>query len=174
MRYVLRSAICSPPHPVRPVTIDDLIARSPAATPFREAIQRFLGDGRSSERIRFGYGCPPVKVQRALHKALVEYPALSLESIELRASSGCEYFRGKLILRTQTEERHVAFHWDCKWRAEQEGWRDWFGFPDQTRAAREFDWDCFRSWQEEEVIQVAPLVVIEEPGVIATAEPILA
>ena len=155
-----------------PVTISDLIDRSAAAGAFREAFQRFLNDGRSSERIRFGYGCPPVKVQRALHKALVEYPALSIESIEFRASSGCEYFRGTLIVRTQTEERHIGFYWDCKWRAEQEGWRDWFGFPDQTRAAREFDWDCFRSWNEEQVIQVAPLVVVEEAAGILTAQPV--
>jgi hypothetical protein len=144
------------------VTLFDLLDRSAAATPFREAMLRFLHDGRSSERIRFGYGCPPVKVQRTLHKALVEYPALSIESIELQASSGCEYFRGTLIVRTATDERHIAFHWDCKWRAEAEGWRDWFGFPDQTRAAREFDWDCFRGWAEEQVIEVAPLVVMDQ------------
>ena len=152
-----------------PVTLADLLDRSSAASPFREALLRFINDGRSSERVRFGYGCPPVKVQRTLHKALVEYPALPIESIELRASSGCEYFRGTLIVRTLTEERHIAFHWDCKWRAESEGWRDWFGFPDQTRAAREFDWDCFRAWDQEEVIQVAPLLVIEQDA----AQPVM-
>ena len=33
--------------------------------------------------------------------------------------------------------RTVRFHWDCKWKAQQEGWSDYFGFPDQMRAARE-------------------------------------
>ena len=45
--------------------------------------------------------------------------------------------------------RRVRFHWDCKWRALQEGWTDYFGFPDQVRAAREFGHDCFRLWEEE-------------------------
>jgi hypothetical protein len=24
---------------------------------------------------------------------------------------------------------------------------DYFGFPDQVRAAQEFDWRCFRRWE---------------------------
>lgn len=130
------------------MTIAELLDRSAAAAPFREAMLRFLQDGRSSERVSFGYGCPPVKVERALYKVLVEYPELPIESIELQASSGCEYFRGKLAVRTPDGEKRVSFHWDCKWKAEQQGWRDWFGFPDQGRAAREFGWDCFRAWDE--------------------------
>ena len=39
------------------------------------------------------------------------------------------------------------FVWDCRWRAEREGYVDYFGFPDQARAAREFDWQCFQVWQ---------------------------
>jgi len=131
------------------MTIAELLDRSAVTPAFREAMHQFLRDGRSSERIRFGYGCPPVKVERALHKALVEYPQVPVESIEVVAASGCEYFRGQMTVRTAAEETHVAFHWDCKWRAEQEGWRDWFGFPDQARAAREFGWDCFRVWDAE-------------------------
>lgn len=137
------------------MTTAELLDRSAATTSFREALTRFLRDGRSSERISFGYGCPGVKVERAITKALIEYPDLPIESIEVRGASGCEYFRGKLFVRTATEERRVAFHWDCKWRAEQQGWHDWFGFPDQTRAAREFGWDCFRAWEEEEVSPIA-------------------
>ncbi|HEX8695519.1 MAG TPA: hypothetical protein VF746_24110, partial [Longimicrobium sp.] len=45
----------------------------------------------------------------------------------------------------------VRFVWDCKWKAEQHGWHDYFGFPDQGRAAREFGYDCFRAWVEEAV-----------------------
>ena len=37
--------------------------------------------------------------------------------------------------------------WDCAWRAREMGWTDCFGFPDQMRAAREYDWRCFKSWQ---------------------------
>jgi hypothetical protein len=137
------------------MTIADLLDRSAAAASFREALTRFLRDGRSSERIAFSPGCPSVKVERALTKMLVEYPRLAIESIEVRGVSGCEYFRGKLFVRTLTEEHRVSFHWDCKWRAEKAGWTDWFGFPDQGRAAREFGWDCFRSWEEEEVSAIA-------------------
>jgi hypothetical protein len=136
------------------MTTADLLDRSAASAPFREALAQFLRGGRPSERIAYGHGCPPVKVERTLHKLLVEYPGLPIESIEMHAASGCEYFRGRMIVRTADEERRVSFHWDCKWRAEQEGWRDWFGFPDQSRAAREFGWDCFRVWTEEEVISL--------------------
>jgi hypothetical protein len=149
------------------MTTADLLDRTAASTPFREALAQFLRDGRPSQRIAYGYGCPPVKVERALHKLLVEYPDLPIESIEMHAASGCEYFRGRMTVRTPGEERRVSFHWDCKWRAEQEGWRDWFGFPDQSRAAREFGWDCFRVWAEEEVIALAPgtrVVSAEEAG----------
>lgn len=137
------------------MTIPDLLDRSAAAASFREALSQFLRNGRSSERIAFSPGCPSIKVERALTKMLVEYPDLPIESIEIRGVSGCEYFRGKLFVRTLAEERRVGFHWDCKWRAEKEGWHDWFGFPDQGRAAREFGWDCFRAWQEEEVNPIA-------------------
>jgi hypothetical protein len=137
------------------MTTAELLDRSAATVAFREAMTRFLRDGRSSERIAFGHGCPGIKVERAITKVLVEYPDLPIESIEVRGASGCEYFRGKLFVRTAVEERRVAFHWDCKWRAEKEGWHDWFGFPDQGRAAREFGWDCFRAWQEEEVSPIA-------------------
>lgn len=144
------------------MTLADLIDRSAATPELRDAVARFLAGGRPNERVAFGAGAPPVKVERALTKALVEYPALPLESIEIRARSGCESFQGEMVLRTADGARQVSFHWDCRWRAEQEGWRDWFGFPDQIRAAREFGWDCFRHWQEEEA-----------PVAAAAAEPAL-
>lgn len=137
------------------MTTADLLDRSAATASFREALTQFLRDGRASGRIAFGHGAPPVKVERTLAKMLVEYPHLAIESIEVRGVSGCEYFRGKLFVRTALEERRVGFHWDCKWRAEQEGWQDWFGFPDQGRAAREFGWDCFRVWEEEDAAPIA-------------------
>ncbi|HEY0016102.1 MAG TPA: hypothetical protein VGC13_07270 [Longimicrobium sp.] len=150
------------------MTTADLLDRSAATDSFHEAVTRFLRDGRSSERIAFGHGCPGIKVERALTKVLVEYPGLPIESIEVRGASGCEYFRGRLFVRTATEERRVAFHWDCKWRAEQEGWTDWFGFPDQGRAAREFGWDCFRAWTEEEVSPIS--VAIDTATIIGAGE----
>lgn len=129
--------------------IREFLERSGATEPFRAAVDQFLRTGRSSDRIVFDYASPSVKVERTLTKVLEEYPGLALESIELRASSGCEYFRGHAHLRTAEGERVVRFHWDCKWRAEQEGWKDWFGLADQARAAREFGHDCFRVWEEQ-------------------------
>ena len=152
------------------MTTADLLDRSAATARFREALTQFLRDGRSSERIAFGHGSPPVKVERALAKMLVEYPHLPIESIEVRGVSGCEYFRGKLFVRTAAEERRVGFHWDCKWRAEKEGWHDWFGFPDQGRAAREFGWDCFRAWEEEEVSPIAIAIDVASLTDVAEAD----
>ena len=131
------------------MTISDLLDRSAATASFREALTQFLRDGRSSERIAFGPGCPSIKVERAVTKVLVEYPGLPIESIEVRGASGCEYFRGVLELHTPVEVRRGSFHWGCKWKAEQHGWRYYFGFPDQARAAREYGHDCFRTWKEE-------------------------
>lgn len=136
------------------MTLPDLLDRSAATPAFREAVARFLQDGRPSEAVAFDYGSPPVKVERTLIRALIEYPSHPIESIEVRGRSGCESFRGELTVRGGGEARRVSFHWDCRWRAEQEGWRDWFGFPDQARAAREFGWDCFRHWSEEEAVSL--------------------
>ncbi|HEX5727771.1 MAG TPA: hypothetical protein VFX98_20030 [Longimicrobiaceae bacterium] len=141
---------------------DDLLEQSRMAEPFRESLLRFLDSGRASERLAFDYHCPPVKVARVLTRALKEYPHLPIESIEVQGESGCEYFRGELVLRTARDERVVEFRWDCKWRAEQMGWRDYFGFPDQARAAREFGWDCFRDWVEVRVAARLEVPVFEE------------
>ena len=135
--------------------IIEFLERSQATAAFRESVASFLKTGRSDERIVFDYRSPSVKVERALTKALEEYPDMPIESIELQGSSGCEYYRGTMTLRTSDDERRVSFAWDCKWRAEQEGWRDYFGFADQTRAAREFGHDCFRVWAEEPVLESA-------------------
>jgi hypothetical protein len=135
------------------MTIPDLLDSSAATPEFREAAERFCREGRPNPRVAFPTGAPPVKVERTLIRALLEYPAVPIESIEVRGRSGCESFQGELVVRGGGEARRVSFHWDCRWRAEQEGWRDWFGFPDQARAAREFGWDCFRQWSE---VEVAP------------------
>lgn len=146
------------------MNIIDLLERSGATEPFRQAVVRFVREGRPNERVAYPLHCPPVKVERTLMKALEEYPALDLESIEVRATSGCEFFRGTLELRAESGERRVRFHWDCKWKAEQMGWRDYFGFPDQGRAAREFGHDCFRAWAEEEAEAPMKIPAVEIHG----------
>jgi hypothetical protein len=141
----------------------ELLDRSSAAEPFRDALRRFVREGRPNERVAYSRHCPPVKVERALTRALEEYPHLEVESIRIEAASGCEFFRGTMELDTPGETRRVAFNWDCKWKAEEMGWADWFGFPDQARAAREFGHDCFRAWNE---LPVEPRMAaaVEEAG----------
>ena len=143
---------------------EELLLQARVGDSFRAALRTFRNTGRPNERITFDRLSPPVKVERLLTKALVEYPDLAIESIEVRGSSGCEFFRGTAIIRTADEERHVRFHWDCKWKAEQQGWADYFGFPDQARAAREFGYDCFRGWEVEKVVALEPVLVVERIG----------
>jgi len=145
------------------MNIIQLLERSRASDAFREAVVRFLRDGQPNDRVAYNGYAPPVKVERTLMQALEQYPELELESIEIRGTSGCEYFRGTMELRTMAEERRIKFHWDCKWRAEQQGWRDYFGFPDQARAAREFGHDCFRAWTEDGVTSLLAAAV-EDAG----------
>jgi hypothetical protein len=135
--------------------IIEFLEQSQATAAFRDSVSEFLRSGRASDRIAYDYRSPAVKVERVLTKALQEYPEMPIESIEVEGSSGCEYFRGTITLRTADAERRVRFYWDCKWRAEMEGWRDYFGFADQTRAAREFGHDCFRDWEMEGALETA-------------------
>jgi hypothetical protein len=130
------------------MTLNEHLRRSAATAAFHDAIEAFLADGRPNDRIVFDPRCPAVKVERTLTKVLEEYPEEEIESVSISARSGCEFFRGEVAIRTRGEERRVNFDWDCKWKAVQQGWADYFGFPDQGRAAREFGHDCFRSWDE--------------------------
>jgi hypothetical protein len=134
----------------------ELLDDSAATAPFRDAAATFLRDPRPNDRIQFATYSPPVKVLRTLTKLIENYPDLEIERVKVNGQSGCEYFRGEMIVGTPLEERRIRFTWDCKWKALQLGWTDYFGFPDQTRAAREFDHDCFREWAELEVQVVVP------------------
>ncbi|HEX6069580.1 MAG TPA: hypothetical protein VFZ18_07140 [Longimicrobiaceae bacterium] len=132
------------------MVLSQLLDRSQASPDFRRAVAAFLGDSRPNDGVTFDRFSPPVKVERTLTKLLEEHPELEIERVEIDGSSGCEYYRGLLRIHTSEGIRKVRFHWDCKWRALQEGWTDYFGFPDQTRAAREFGHDCFRIWESEQ------------------------
>jgi hypothetical protein len=130
------------------MTIRDFLQRSSATAAFHDALNAFGRSGAPNDRLAFDAFSPPVKVERTLIKMLEAYPELAIERVEIRGNSGCEYYAGKLTIHALEGERQVHFHWDCKWRAQQQGWVDYFGFPDQTRAAREFGYDCFREWKE--------------------------
>lgn len=128
--------------------IKTFLDRSQATETFREAAGDFLSSGAPNEKIVFDYRSPPVKVERVLTKLLESEPELAVAEISVDGRSGCEYFRGELTVQVADgTTRRFRFDWDCRWRAEQKGWTDHFGFPDQIRAARELGYDCFRLWE---------------------------
>lgn len=105
--------------------------------------------GANTLRIQLDGHAPRVKVERVLMQLFSAHPELPVDSIRLRARSGCSDFTGELVAIVGDAEHRFEFTWCCAWRAEQEGWKDCFGFWDQQRAAREFGWDCFKVWRAE-------------------------
>ena len=93
-----------------------------------------------------GYA-PRVKVERVLTQLFHSHPDLPIERIELSARSGCSDFVGELRVDAGDATHRFAFTWCCAWRARELGWKDCFGFWDQTRAAREYGWRCFERWE---------------------------
>jgi hypothetical protein len=126
--------------------LDQLLTESNAAESFKASVRSFYAGG-SAERIRIDGFAPSVKVKRVLAHMLSAEPHLEIEHVSVRGRSGCSDFVGTLKAHTANDTHVYEFVWDCRWRAEQEGWVDYFGFPDQIRAAREYDWRCFERWE---------------------------
>lgn len=129
----------------------ELLSRSAASDSFRAATREFLRTAQPSADLDFDRRSPPVKVERTLTKLLESYPGLPIERVVIDGASGCEFFRGMATVVAAGRPLQIRFEWNCRWKAEQLGWTDWFGFPDQARAAREFGYDCFRLWEEASV-----------------------
>jgi len=127
--------------------VDSFLAGSRATEPFKEAVASYCKGARNVERIEIQGVAPRVKVLRVLKQFLATEPDLDVERISLAGESGCSDFVGTLQAQTSSGVRTFAFVWDCRWRAQQEGWSDYFGFPDQIRAAQELDWQCFSKWE---------------------------
>lgn len=125
--------------------LESLLAASSAAEQFKRDVRQFHEAGHASRITVAGYA-PSIKVARLLKQLLASEPALPIERVTLRATSGCSDFVGHVDVHTSDDRRTIAFVWDCRWRAEAEGWTDYYGLPDQIRAAREFDWRCFKTW----------------------------
>jgi len=126
--------------------LEQLLARSQAADPFKRAVRSYCATG-GADRIHVEGVAPEIKVRRLLAQMLSTEPHLPIEFISLRGRSGCSDFVGTVRIHTESETRVYEFVWDCRWRAQQEGWTDCFGYPDQIRAAREYDWQCFVRWE---------------------------
>lgn len=127
--------------------MENLLQSSKATDDFKAAIGQFLSGDRT-DRVKVETYAPRVKVRRLLSQLLAEESSLEIEHVEIRGMSGCSDFVGSVNVHTASGATHVFdFAWCCRWRAEHEGYLDYFGFPDQMRAAQEFDWRCFRQWE---------------------------
>jgi len=126
--------------------LEQVLATSSAAETFKSAVRSYCETG-SADHIQVDGFAPRIKVRRVLTQVLATQPDLPIERIAVRARSGCSDFVGTVQVHTAGETRVFEFVWDCRWRAEQEGWTDCFGFPDQIRAAQEYDWRCFLRWE---------------------------
>lgn len=127
--------------------LEEILARSQAADRFKKDVRLFCSEG-DAEAIRIDGYIPPVKIQRLIKHMLATEPELPIERISVQGFSGCSDFVGTVEARTMSGTLVFDFAWCCRWRAVQEGWTDYFGFPDQIRAAQEFDWRCFRTWKK--------------------------
>ena len=124
-----------------------LLDRSPATDAFKADVRAFLAH-QPAARIATTRLAPRVKVARLLTQLLDAEPALAIDRVRVDAISGCSDFRGTVEVEAADATRVFEFVWCCQWRADVQGWRDAFGFSDQIRAAREFDWRCFEEWRE--------------------------
>jgi hypothetical protein len=123
-----------------------LLDAAAAHPDFKSEVLTFVRGGAAQRIVLEGYA-PRVKVERVLTQLLHARPDLEIERVRVRGRSGCSDFTGELTVIVDKAEHRFAFTWCCAWRAEQEGWRDCFGFWDQARAAREFGFRCFVRWE---------------------------
>ena len=129
--------------------MDQLLTQSNATDEFKAAIQSLL-DGAPTDRVEVANYVPAVKVRRLLAQLLETEQSLPIERVVISGSAGCSDFRGSVQVHTAAGPHVIDFVWDCRWRAVNEGYVDYFGFPDQARAAQEFDWQCFQRWERRE------------------------
>ena len=134
------------------MNFQQIVAASSATDDFKHDVVAFAATGHA-ERIIVTRRVPRVKVLRVLAQVLSSEPELVASAVRVDAFSGCCDFVGVIDVESPEGVRRFEFTWDCAWRAAQEGWVDYFGFPDQVRAAREFGWRCFRTWQEVDVAE---------------------
>lgn len=135
---------------IPPVPVDHrILERSRASRRFKADVIAYAsrGEARSITCARY---VPRIKVIRLLNQLLHAHPEFGVERVHIDARSGCSDFVGMVVVEGAGESRLFEFAWDCRWRAEQEGWVDALGFPDQIRAADEFGWRCFHRWEERE------------------------
>jgi hypothetical protein len=127
------------------IDLDACLAGSSATAAFAADVRAYANH-REAPRITVVRAAPRIKVLRVVTKLLHAEPVLTIDRVRVDGVSGCADYRGTVTVITPDSELAFAFVWDCSWRAAAEGWLDRHGLPDQTRAAREFDWQCFAEW----------------------------
>jgi hypothetical protein len=132
--------------------MDLILGKSQATESFKLDVAAFCS-GRAAPRVTVEGFAPRIKVQRLLMQLLAREAALPITRVVVRGRSGCSDFTGEVKVETVSETRVFEFVWDCRWRAEVEGWTDCFGLPDQTRAAQEFGWECFQVWAARSAVE---------------------
>ncbi len=138
--------------------IEALLAASAADPAFAADVLAYA-NGRSAARVRVLRPVPRVKVLRVLAQLLATEPRLRVCEVQVDARSGCADLRGALLVACAEGQHAWRFVWDCRWQAEQLGWRDRWGFVDQERAARERGWRCFARWEALADVATAPASV---------------
>jgi hypothetical protein len=129
------------------VPIDtQILARSFATERFKADVVAFASRAEAPS-ITLVRNAPRIKVIRLINQLLNEHPEWAVERLRIDGRSGCSDFVGTVVVEGGGDARIIDFAWDCRWRAEQEGWLDAYGFPDQIRAADEFGWNCFQQWR---------------------------
>lgn len=123
-----------------------LLAASNATEAFRADLAAFA-ERQPAARISVGAGNPRIKVLRAITQLVHAEPSLAIDRVSIHAVSGCADYVGTLLaVDAQGAQHAFEFEWNCEWKARELGYKDGFGFPDQIKAAQEFDWQCFRRW----------------------------
>ena len=139
--------------------LEHILARSRASEALKAAVRALASNPYGYLHVEGHVSCakpaPAVKVLRVLTQLLHTEPEAPIERVRIEGSSGCSDFVGTLTAESASVASVFDFTWCCKWRAEQEGWSDYWGNPDQIRAAREFGWRCFANWRLREVVEVS-------------------
>ena len=126
--------------------LTDILDESAATPAFKSAVLALL-DRTRGPLITSARPIPYIKLVRLITQLLDAERELAIVSARVTAESGCSDLTGVVDVECVDGSRRFSFSWDCAWRATEMGWTDCFGFPDQIRAVREFDWRCFKSWQ---------------------------
>ena len=123
-----------------------LLDASGATEAFRTDVLAYASR-QPATRVIAPAGNPRVKVLRAISQLLHAEPQLAVDRVSVHAISGCADYVGSLTVTDAAGDTHrFEFEWNCEWKAREMGYVDGFGFPDQIRAAQEFDWRCFQRW----------------------------